>query len=74
MEDSRRDKIMVGAFNATFLNLINKEEDDDTTYRFHPISLSNVIYNIISKVLANRLKPLLTLLVYPNQSGYVEGR
>jgi len=33
-----------------------------------------VVYKIISKVVANRLKPLLPALVLGEQSGYVEGR
>lgn len=71
VEDLRKDKAMMGAFNATFLTLISKEEGTDTLDIFQPISLGNMIYKIISKVLDNRLKPLLPLLVSPNQLGYV---
>eukprot|EP00253_Pinus_taeda_P019935 PITA_19935 len=42
--------------------------------RFRPIALSNVVYKIISKVIANRLKPLLPALVLEEQTGFVEGR
>eukprot|EP00253_Pinus_taeda_P003033 PITA_03033 len=45
-----------------------------TPNRFRPIALCNVIYKIISKVIANRLKPLQPTLVSEEQTGYVEGR
>ena len=42
--------------------------------RFRPIALCNVVYKIISKVIANRHKPLLPTLVSEEKTGYVEGR
>ena len=34
----------------------------------------NVIYKIISKVIANRLKQLLPIIISPEQTGCMEGR
>ena len=39
-----------------------------------PISLCNVVYIVIAKMLANRLKPLLLKLVSSNQSAFMVGR
>ena len=63
----------MSTLNATHLALISKEIGTSHLGKFWPISLCNVIYKIISKVVANRLKPLLPLLISLEQSGYVEG-
>jgi hypothetical protein len=61
-------------FNATFFALIPKEKEANFADKFRPISLCNVIYKIITKILANRLKPILQEIIYPKQGGFVEGR
>ena len=67
VEESRRKQGVLKSFNANFLSLISKGEGVDTPGKFRPISLCNVIYKIISKVIANRLKPLLLGLISPEQ-------
>eukprot|EP00253_Pinus_taeda_P004936 PITA_04936 len=74
VEDSRRSCSILKSLNSTFLALIPKEEEANSPEKFRPIVLCNVISKIISKVIANRLKPILPGLISEEQSGYVEGR
>lgn len=41
---------------------------------FRPTSLCNVIYKIIAKVLANRLKMIIHDIITPTQSVFIPGR
>jgi len=74
VEDSRGSKTILKALNTSFISLIPKQDLAHTVDKYRPIALCNVVYKIISKVVANRLKPLLPSLASEEQSGYVEGR
>jgi hypothetical protein len=74
VEESRTSGLVLPALNATFLTLIPKEERVTNPKHFRPIALCNVIYKIITKVIATRLKPILPFIISKEQSGYVEGR
>lgn len=65
---------LLPSLNSTFIALVPKGEESNTLDKFRPISLCNFIYKLISKVVENRLKPLLPLLILPEQTRYVEGR
>jgi hypothetical protein len=49
---------------TTFIVLIPKVHNPVSFNHFHPISLCNVVYKIISKALANRLKKVLPDIIY----------
>eukprot|EP00253_Pinus_taeda_P003074 PITA_03074 len=68
VEDSRNSKIVLKALNASFIALIPKQEKAMTPDRFKPISLCNAVYKIISKVISSRLKSLLPMLVFEEQT------
>lgn len=67
-----------GAFPEVLNNitivLIPKCENPQTMKDLRPISLCNLIYKIISKVLCNRLKGVLPSLVNKAQSVFLAGR
>ncbi|GAU30882.1 hypothetical protein TSUD_15680 [Trifolium subterraneum] len=62
------------SLNETNICLIPKCDNPTSMKDLRPISLCNVMYKMISKVLANRLKCCLDKCVSQEQSAFVEGR
>ena len=60
--------------NATNLVVLPKIPHPMTPANFRPISYCTVIYKSISKLLCNRLKKVLPILVNPSQGAFVQGR
>jgi hypothetical protein len=60
--------------NQTFITLIPKKPNPVLPQDFRPIGLCNVIYKIISKSLADRLKPHLPASISQTQSAFIAGR
>jgi hypothetical protein len=55
-----------GGTNSTFLALILKEKGSLSFNRFRPISLCNTNYKILTKIIANRMKAILPLIIPKN--------
>ena len=81
-------KDLVDSFNASYrvgelapsqrrgvITLIPKEDSDlSSLANWRPITLLNVDYKIASKVITKRLEKVLTLLINPDQTGFIKGR
>nr|GEX34392.1 reverse transcriptase [Tanacetum cinerariifolium] len=65
---------MLPELNKTLVVLIPKTPAPEALTQFQPISLCNFIYRIIFRVLSNRLKPLMSKIISPQQSAFIPGR
>jgi len=65
---------LLKSINHTFITLIPKVQNPEHVINFRPISLCNVIYKIVSKVIANCLKPFLNSIILEAQSAFIVDR
>jgi hypothetical protein len=65
---------VTGAINSTFLTLISKTDSPTTFGYFRPIALCNICYKLIYKIIANRIKPILSRFISNEKLGFLKGR
>jgi hypothetical protein len=64
----------LGPLNTAYITLIPKKAEVMSAGDYRPISLIHSFAKLSTKVLANRLAPLLNKMVEANQSAFVRGR
>ncbi|KAL5556007.1 hypothetical protein UlMin_038243 [Ulmus minor] len=66
--------LSLGCVNETIITLLPKIKNPTRITEFRPISLCNVLYKIISKMLANRLRMVMGTIISEEQSAFIPGR
>jgi hypothetical protein len=65
---------VMGALNATFIAIIPKSDKPDSFGGFRPISLCNMVYKIITKIIVARIKTSFSIGISKEQFVFLEGR
>ncbi|GKV53234.1 hypothetical protein SLEP1_g59770, partial [Rubroshorea leprosula] len=65
---------LVKGLNSSFLALIPKKLNPIQFKEYRPISLLGCLYKLLAKVLANRLKMVMSDIISDSQSAFVGGR
>lgn len=74
VQDFFMNGVMLLELNCTNITLIPKIDNPSKVSQFRPISLCNVIYKLISKIMADHLRLVLPKLISPYQLTFVSRR
>ena len=74
VDSTRVSGIIPSSLNSTFLTLIAKKDKPRTFADYSPISLCNLLYKLISKVIAVKIKPFLDSGISQEQFGFLKNR
>lgn len=74
IQDCFTNKMIPRDMNCTNIVLIPKVTNPESITHFRPIGLSNVSYKVVSKIIVNRIRPLLDNIISPFQSSFIPGR
>lgn len=65
---------LIHEVNSALITLISKCDDPSKVSQFRPIALYNVVYKVITKIIAQRLRVIMPYMVSENQSSFIPGR
>lgn len=74
IKEFQEGSLSIQALTNSFIILIMKKNNPESTNDFRPISLLNTAVELITKLLANRLQIRIKDLVHTNQYGFIRGR
>ncbi|WOK97952.1 hypothetical protein Cni_G06660 [Canna indica] len=73
-DNFHRTGILQEGWNDTVLTMIPKKDKASQITKFRPIALCNVMYKMLAKLIANRMRPLLNDLIGQEQAAFIPKR
>ena len=73
LDDFHCGKVDLARLSYGIITLVPKTKDARKIQKFRPICLLNVSFNIITKVLMNRLSKVVNPIISPIQIAFVKG-
>jgi hypothetical protein len=73
VEDSKLRGAVENYLNATFLTLIPKVDKPISFGNYRPVALCNLCYKLITKIITNRIKPILCWSLSEEKLGFLKG-
>lgn len=74
VEEYKRNKMILPTFNLTFIALIPRKDSLNSFEDFRMISLCNVVYQFITKIISNRIKLILSTHISYKEFGFFHGQ
>lgn len=68
------ERLDLQSINNSFIILIPKNNTPVTASDYRPISLLNLVLNLLTKLMANRLQKVIITLIHKNQYGFIKSR
>lgn len=65
-------KTLPNQLKHSLIALVPKVKHSNKLFDYRPISLCNMMYKFIAKVLANRIKGILPDIIHPTQSTFIK--
>lgn len=73
-QDALKNKEIWEGIGRSIISLIPKVPNPENINHLRPISLCNTAYKVITKILVNRLRPVMEDLLAPFQTSFIPGR
>ena len=74
MKEFHQNSKLAHGVNSSFVTLIPKNDNPSCLNEYMPISLIGSLYKILAKVLSNRIKQVMPMIISESQSTFIGGR